>query len=117
MRNTEEVYKYGKTAVAMRDTGSATKLTVRVVFYITMAIPTKGIGWRTRHMEMGSIHLLMVLNIPDSGNTINSMVMARSIGRTDLIIKDITRMERRISAASWYGKMEIDTQVNFLTTL
>ena len=117
VRNTEEVYRYGKTAVAIRDTGSTTKPTARVVLYITMAIPMKGIGWRIRHMEMASMSPPMVLNIKDSGNKINSMVMARSIGRTDLITKDITRMERRISAASWYGEMEIDMQVNFLTTL
>ena len=62
---------------------------------------------------MENMLLLTELNIRVNGNTTNNMDTVKSAGQTGLITKAITRMERRISAVSWYGEMEIDMLANF----
>jgi hypothetical protein len=63
-----------------------------------------------RLQEKGSIIIIMVQNIRDSGSMINNTAMEDRYGLMEASIKDIIIWARRVGRANTFGRMVVHTR-------
>ncbi len=108
----EQVNKYGKMVLNMKENGNKIKHVVKANFTIQMEIYMKVNGMIIKRMVMEYIYIKMGQNMKDSGKMTYKMDMGQKFGMMVAYMKGFIRMEKSIYKEYIHGLMDPIIQVS-----